>query len=66
MAGGGGGKKYFFKIWKFACRAAHGEAMHFDSEVRGYAPPRKIFKWCNLVRFGVYLDQILSSKKFKN
>ena len=24
------------------------------------------FKWCNLVRFGVYLDQILSLKKLKN
>ena len=29
--------------------------------------PREIFlKWCNLVRFGVYLDQILSLKIFKN
>ena len=34
--------------------------------VRGHAPPRKFFKWCNLVRFGVYLDQILSLKNFKN
>ena len=23
------------------------------------------FKWCNLVRLGVYLDQILSLKNFK-
>ena len=29
--------------------------------------PREIFlKWCNLVRFGVYFDQILSLKNFKN
>ena len=29
--------------------------------------PEKILKmWCNLVRFDVYLDQILSSKTFKN
>ena len=29
--------------------------------------PREIFsKWCNLVHFGVYLDQILSLKNFKN
>ena len=29
-------------------------------------PHEIFFKWCNLVRFGVYLDQILSLKKFKN
>ena len=30
-------------------------------------PPRENFlKWCNLVRFGVYFDQILSLKNFKN
>ena len=29
-------------------------------------PPREnFFKWCNLVRFGVYLDQILSVKNLK-
>ena len=29
--------------------------------------PREIFlKWCNLVRFGVYFDQILSLKNFNN
>ena len=29
----------------------------------GGMPPREIFlKWCNLVRFGVYFDQILSLK----
>ena len=33
----------------------------------GGMPPREnFFKWCNLVRFGVYLDQILSLKNFKN
>ena len=31
-----------------------------------YALPRKFLKWCNLVSFGVYLNQILSSKNFKN
>ena len=34
--------------------------------VRGHAPPRKFLKWCNLVRFGVYLDQIWSLKNFKS
>ena len=33
----------------------------------GGMPPREnFFKWCNLVRFGVYFDQILSLKNFKN
>ena len=33
----------------------------------GGMPPRENFlKWCNLVRFGVYFDQILSLKNFKN
>ena len=39
---GGGGQKFFFQIWKFACR-----------EIK-------------MVRFGVYFDQILSLKNFKN
>ena len=34
--------------------------------VRGHAPPRNFLKCCNLVHFGVYLDQILSSKKILN
>ena len=39
----------------------------FSRGVRGHAPPpprENSFKWCNLVRFGVYLDQILSLKIF--
>ena len=41
--------------------------MRFARGVRGHAPPREFFlKWCNLVRFGVYFDQILSLKFFKN
>ena len=34
--------------------------------VRGHAPREIFLKWCNLVRFGVYFDQILSLKNFKN
>ena len=49
---GRGGARIFFQIWKFACREARG--------VRGHAPPRNFFKRCNLVRFRVYFDQILS------
>ena len=40
--------------------------MRFARGVRGHAPPRDFLKWCNLVRFGVYFDQILSLKNFKN
>ena len=47
---GGGAKKLFFQ-------------MRYARGVRGYAPPRKFFK---MVRFGVYFDQILSLKTFKN
>ena len=32
----------------------------------GGMPPENFFKWCNLVRFGVYLDQILSLKHLKS
>ena len=32
----------------------------------GMLPREKILKWCNLVRFGVYFDQILSLKNFNN
>ena len=59
---GRGGPRYFFQIWKFACR----EAMRFARGVQGHAPRENFLKWCNLVRFGVYFDQILSLKKFKN
>ena len=51
-----GAKNIFFEIWKFACCFA----MRFVKGVRGHAPLRKIFKWCNLVRYDVYLDQILT------
>ena len=32
----------------------------------GMLPRENFLKWCNLVRFGVYFDQILSLKNFKN
>ena len=46
--GRGGAKNYFSER-----HAAHGEAMRF---VRGVCPRENFFKWCNLVRFGVYFD----------
>ena len=60
--GRGGGQEFFFQIWKFACR----EAMRFARGFGGMPPREKILKWCNLVRFGVYFDQILSLKNFNN
>ena len=32
----------------------------------GMPPQENFLKWCNLVRFGVYFDHILSLKNFKN
>ena len=51
---GGVAKNFFFRCQP--CALIGG--------VRGHAPPPENFflKWCNLVRFGVYLDQILSLK----
>ena len=45
---------------------SHGEAMRFDRGFGGMLSREIFFKWCNLVRFGVYLDQILSLKKILN
>ena len=41
-------------------------AMRIARGVRGHAPRRKFFKRCNLVRFKVYFDRILSLFFFKN
>ena len=62
---GGGQENFFFKFGNLhvAMRHdAHGEAMHITRWVRGHAPPNFFFKWCNLVRFGVYFEHILSKK----
>ena len=70
----GGGPRFFFsdlEILHVAKRHhAYGEAMRFARGVwehaPGIAPPRIFFKWYNLVRFGVYLDPILSLNFFLN
>ena len=68
--GRGGGPRIFFlrfgNLHVASRHAAHGKAMRFARGVRGMLPRENFFKWCNLVRFGVYLDQILSLKNFKN
>ena len=64
---GGGGKKCFFQNWKFACREATCCSLcALLGGVGGMILRENFFKWSNLVRFGVYLDQILSLKKFLN
>ena len=52
---GGGGLKYLGKVGVFAwlCIVLHARG------VRGYALPRKLKRWCNLVRFGEYFVKIL-------
>ena len=61
LAGGGGrSRNIFFSFenlyfgFDILCIALLGGKLTF----RMQAPPRIFLKWCNLVRFGVYLDQI--------
>ena len=56
---GGGGQEFFFSDLGIR-HAAHGEAMRIARGVRGHAPRENFLKQCNLVRFRVYFDQILS------
>ena len=58
--GRGGGKKFFFQIWEFAkpCALLGGFG--------GMLPRENFLKRCNLVRFRVYFDQILSLFFLKN
>ena len=61
--GGGGVNIYFFIFGNL--HVAKRQAMRFARGLRGHAPPIIFLKWCNLVRFGVYLDQILTLKYFE-
>ena len=66
---GGGAKNFFFRfvILHVAKRhAAHGEAMRIARGFGGMLPRENFLKRCNLVRFRVYFDQILSLFFFKN
>ena len=61
LAGGGGVQEFIFfhrfgNMHVTKRHAALGEAMRFASGVRGHARRENFLKWCNLVRFGVYLD----------
>ena len=58
--GGGGPRIFFFQIWEFACREA------LLGGFGGMLPRENFLKRCNLVRFRVYFDQVLSLFFFKN
>ena len=51
-------EKYTSRLLRDVLRGAKRRA--FLGEFGGMPPREIFFKWCNLVRFGVYLDQILS------
>ena len=66
---GGGAKNFFFRFGNLHVakrHAAHGKAMRFARGFGGMPPRENFLKWCNLVRFGVHFDQILSLKNFNN
>ena len=48
----GGGQEFFFRFGNLL------------GGFGGMPPGENFLKWCNLVRFGVYLDQILSLKNY--
>ena len=66
----GGGQEFFFPDLEICMSRSDMLRMAKPCallEGFGGMPPRENFlKWCNLVRFGVYFDQILSLKIFKN
>ena len=60
---GGGGQEFFFRFGNLHVakrHAAHGETMRIARGFGGMLPREKFLKRCNLVRFSVYFDQILS------
>ena len=64
----GGVKNFFFRFGNLHVtkrHGAHGEAMRFVRGFGGMLPRENFLKWCNLVRFGVYFDQILSLKNIQ-
>ena len=61
---GGGGARIFFSdlgnLHLAKRHAAHGKAMRIARGFGGMLPRENFLKRCNLVRFRVYFDQILS------
>ena len=66
--GRGGQELIFFRFGNLHVakrHAAHGEAMRIATGFGGMLPRENFLKRCNLVRFRVYFDQILSLFFFK-
>ena len=68
--GRGGAKNYFFPDLEICMSRSDMLRMAKPCALLGgfggMLPRENFLKWCNLVRFGVYFDQILSLKNFKN
>ena len=62
LAGGGGPRIFFFRFGNLHVAKPCALLGGFG----GMSPRENFLKWCNLVRFGVYFDPILSLKNFKN
>ena len=66
----GGGQEFFFRFGNLHVSRSDMLRMAKPCALLGRfggMPPQENFlKWCNLVRFGVYFDHILSLKNFKN
>ena len=60
----GRGPSRFFQIGKFAAKPCTLLRGFRPIQFQGMPPREIIFKMVNLVRFGIYLDQILSLKFF--
>ena len=61
----GGGPRIFFSDFEICMSRSDMLRMTKPCALLG-GFGEKFLKWCNLVRFGVYFDQILSLKKSKN
>ena len=59
-----GGQLFFFMGGGGACDAWRSHT--FARGVRWHASPKKVFEWCNLVRFGAYFHKFFTFKKSKN
>ena len=67
--GGGGGRIFFFRFGNLHVAKLHAALVKPCALLGGFGsmlPRENVLKCCNLVRFGVYFDQILSLKFINN